>query len=57
MKFRKADLEILKLKLDEFNKLLLEYAEKWDADDDLVIRSQKKSKEINDLFRKYKLLR
>lgn len=57
MKFKKTDLEILKLKLDEFSKLLLEYAEKWEADDSLVDRSQKKSKEINDLFRKYKLLR
>lgn len=57
MKFKKADIELLELKLNEFNQMLLEYAEKWEVDDQLVKDSQKKSKEINDLFRKYKLLR
>ncbi len=57
MKFKKADIELLELKLNEFNQILLEYAKKWEVDEQLVKDSQKKSKEINDLFRKYKLLR
>lgn len=57
MKFKKADLEILELKLNEFREILLEYARKWEPNEELVKRSQRKSKEINDIFRKNKLLR
>lgn len=53
----KKDKEILELKLNEFKALVLDYAENKEPSEEKVNACYKKSKEINDIFRKYKLLK
>lgn len=54
--FSKKDMEYLQLLLQEFSQILNEYARKGKYSDESVNKSQKKSKQINDLFRKNWLL-
>lgn len=54
--FSKKDMEYLDLLLKEFAQILNEYARKWKYSDESVNKSQKKSSQINDLFRKNWLL-
>lgn len=57
IKMSKKDKELLELKLNEFKALVLDYAENKEPSEEKVKATQKKSKEINDIFRKYKLLK
>lgn len=52
----KKDKEILELKLNEFKEMILDYAESKELNDEKITAIHRKSKEINDIFRKYKLL-
>lgn len=54
--FSKKDMEYLQLLLQEFSQILNEYARKGKYSDESVNKSQKKSSQINDLFRKNWLL-
>lgn len=53
----KKDKELLELKLNEFKALVLDYADNKELSEEKIKLCQKKSKEINDFFRKYKLLK
>lgn len=55
-KFSKKDLERLDFLLQDFAVILNAYARKWEYSDEMINKSVKKSKEINDLFRKHWLL-
>lgn len=57
MKFDKENLEKLELKLNEWKALCIAYAEKWKVDEKEIIEMQLKSREINDMFRRHKLLK
>lgn len=53
----KRDKELVELKLNEMKELVLDYADNKEPSEEKVKACNKKSKEINDIFRKYKLLK
>ena len=54
---KKQDEKLLKIKLEEMKELILDYADSKEPSDEKVRACNKKSREINDIFRKYKLLK
>ena len=53
IKMSKKDKEILELKLNEFKALVLDYAECKEPNNEKRQRCYNKSREINNIFRKY----